>query len=75
MKTCTIEMNSQKHPACKGVVGGIGTCPECGRPMCPVCYRHNVIQLSRVTGYIQDVAGWNAAKRQELIDRKRYELR
>ncbi|MCK4811705.1 MAG: hypothetical protein KAS74_05485 [Methanosarcinales archaeon] len=34
--------------------------------------RRNVEQLSRVTGYLQAVSGWNAAKRQELEDRKRY---
>jgi anaerobic ribonucleoside-triphosphate reductase len=67
-------MNSQKHAACKDIVSGIATCPECGKPMCPICSRHNVTQLSRVTGYMGDVAGWNAAKRQELIDRKRYDL-
>ncbi|MCK4458686.1 MAG: hypothetical protein KAU52_03060 [Methanosarcinales archaeon] len=32
----------------------------------------NVEQLSRVTGYLQAVSGWNAAKKQELEDRKRY---
>jgi anaerobic ribonucleoside-triphosphate reductase len=33
-----------------------------------------VIQLSRVTGYIGDVKGWNAGKQQELKDRKRYDM-
>jgi anaerobic ribonucleoside-triphosphate reductase len=40
--------------------------------MCPDCGNHNVSQLSRVTGYIGDVGGWNNAKKQELKDRKRY---
>jgi len=39
---------------------------------CSNCGSANVEQLSRVTGYLQAVSGWNAAKRQELEDRKRY---
>jgi len=39
---------------------------------CPRCGSENVEQMSRVTGYIQAVSGWNAAKKQELKDRKRY---
>lgn len=39
---------------------------------CPNCKSTNVEQLSRVTGYLQAVSGWNAAKRQELEDRNRY---
>lgn len=40
---------------------------------CPNCGSENVDHLSRVTGYIQAVNGWNAAKKQELVDRQRYE--
>ena len=43
----------------------------CGNPTCP-CGSHDVVQISRVTGYLSDVKGWNAAKKQELIDRQRY---
>jgi anaerobic ribonucleoside-triphosphate reductase len=39
---------------------------------CPNCGSTNVEHLSRVTGYIQAVDGWNAAKKQELADRMRY---
>ncbi|MFP4654133.1 MAG: anaerobic ribonucleoside-triphosphate reductase [Methanohalobium sp.] len=39
---------------------------------CPNCGSDNVEFLSRVTGYIQAVGGWNEAKKQELEDRKRY---
>ena len=39
---------------------------------CPNCGSNNVEQLSRVTGYVQAVSGWNEAKKQELRDRKRY---
>jgi ribonucleoside-triphosphate reductase len=28
--------------------------------------------MSRVTGYVQAVGGWNNGKRQELADRMRY---
>jgi anaerobic ribonucleoside-triphosphate reductase len=31
-----------------------------------------VSQVSRVTGYLADVAGWNQGKQQELKDRSRY---
>jgi len=58
------------HHACgRDLVGGILNCPICGQPMCPDCSNHGVTQLSRVTGYIQDIAGWNAGKKQELADR------
>ncbi|PHP45711.1 anaerobic ribonucleoside-triphosphate reductase [Methanosarcinales archaeon ex4572_44] len=39
---------------------------------CPNCGSENVEQMSRVTGYMQAVSGWNEAKKQELKDRKRY---
>ncbi|MBP2030192.1 ribonucleoside-triphosphate reductase [Methanohalophilus levihalophilus] len=39
---------------------------------CDNCGSANIEQLSRVTGYIQSVSGWNAAKQQELADRMRY---
>jgi hypothetical protein len=49
-------------------------CEKCGQPVCPVCNTHDVIQLSRVTGYYQSVEGWNNSKKQELKDRHRYDL-
>ena len=39
---------------------------------CPKCGSENVQHLSRITGYLQSVEGWNRGKRQELLDRKRY---
>ncbi|NOQ48811.1 MAG: anaerobic ribonucleoside-triphosphate reductase, partial [Methanococcoides sp.] len=42
------------------------------KDVCENCGSDNIEQLSRVTGYIQAVSGWNAAKKQELEDRKRY---
>jgi RNA polymerase subunit RPABC4/transcription elongation factor Spt4 len=47
-------------------------CPLCGQPVCPECGSHDVSQVSRVTGYLADVAGWNQGKQQELKDRSRY---
>lgn len=42
---------------------------------CPKCGSENVQHLSRITGYLQSVEGWNRGKRQELKDRKRYGTR
>ena len=41
---------------------------------CPNCGSGNVDYISRVTGYLQAVSGWNAGKKQELLDRKRYSI-
>jgi len=41
---------------------------------CQNCSSKNLDYISRVTGYLQAVSGWNAGKRQELMDRKRYNL-
>jgi len=69
------------HPMCardcechcaKEVHETISYCPDCGSPTCPECGSHDVTQISRVTGYLQEVSGWNSGKQQELKDRKRY---
>jgi anaerobic ribonucleoside-triphosphate reductase len=39
--------------------------------MCPECGSHDVAQLTRITGYINDVAGFNNGKAQEVKDRVR----
>lgn len=57
------------------MINGTDICPVCKTSICPQCWNHSVVSLSRVTGYIQDTNGWNAAKKQELLDRKRYEIR
>lgn len=62
------------HPCPHDVVERIAYCPLCGEPVCPTCGGHDVMQISRVTGYLQDVAGWNAGKQQELKDRQRYKV-
>jgi len=41
---------------------------------CPKCGSENVQHLSRITGYLQNVEGWNAGKKQELKDRQRYDV-
>ena len=55
-------------------VPNTAACPLCGNPCCPDCMNHVVQQLSRVTGYLQIVSGWNEAKKQEFKDRTRYEI-
>ena len=56
------------------VIPGTDLCPICGKTMCPECWNHSVVSLSRVTGYVQDISGWNMAKQQELKDRQRYAI-
>lgn len=67
---CKLDHNGCTHE----IVSGIAYCPECKDPVCPICGTHDVIQISRVTGYMQEVKGWNAAKQQELKDRARYQI-
>ena len=57
----------------KEIVAGTEECPLCGNPMCPDCMNHKVEIISRVTGYLSTVSGWNASKKQEFKDRQRYE--
>jgi len=74
-KTChspVVEMCPLDHIHCShSVESGLAYCPVCGRAICPICGSHDVTQISRVTGYLADVDGWNAAKAQELKDRQR----
>ena len=65
---CPIDHNKCTHTT---PMASIANCPICGDAMCPECGTHDVMQISRVTGYLQDVGGWNNAKRQELKDRSR----
>jgi len=62
------------HPCTCGneIHSGIAYCPDCGDPICPDCGSHDVAQISRVTGYLAEVSGWNKGKQQELKDRDRY---
>lgn len=56
------------------VHSGIRYCEKCGAAICPDCGSHDVAQISRVTGYMQEVRGWNASKQQELKDRHRVDV-
>jgi ribonucleoside-triphosphate reductase len=42
------------------------------KDVCPRCGSNHLEHMSRVTGYLQAVSGWNEAKKQELRDRYRY---
>ena len=57
----------------KQMVANTTVCPVCGNPMCPDCMNHNVEIISRVTGYLSTVSGWNEAKKAEFNDRQRYD--
>ncbi|HID19815.1 MAG TPA: anaerobic ribonucleoside-triphosphate reductase, partial [Methanophagales archaeon] len=39
---------------------------------CEKCESKNLDYISRITGYLQAVSGWNEGKKQELLDRMRY---
>ena len=67
---CPLDNSDSSHE----ISGTIEYCPFCGEPVCPECGCHDVVQISRVTGYLQDVSGWNAGKQQELKDRQRYSV-
>lgn len=58
----------------KELVANTAVCPLCGNPCCPDCQNHKVDTISRVTGYLSSVSGWNEAKKQEYKDRNRYEM-
>jgi rRNA maturation endonuclease Nob1 len=52
----------------------IAYCPECNKPVCPECGSHDVVQISRVTGYLAEISGFNRGKQQEVRDRHRWNL-
>ena len=56
------------------VQAGIRYCDVCGKPVCVTCGDHDVMVLSRVTGYYANIESWNNSKRQELMDRHRYNI-
>ncbi len=42
---------------------------------CPNCGSQHIEHISRVTGYVGAVSGWNASKQEELKNRTRYTIR
>jgi anaerobic ribonucleoside-triphosphate reductase len=74
MNNCVENIKAHNSTPCKKTVSGTSICPMCMSIMCPVCHRHEVTILSRVTGYVSDVSGWNEGKKQEFKDRQRYKL-
>jgi hypothetical protein len=69
------EMCYLDHCHCShDVIHGLEYCPICGDAICPECGSHDVSQVSRVTGYLAEVGGFNKSKAQELKDRTRYVL-
>lgn len=71
---CPVHQYAHARGLCKRTTGGTKKCPICGHYVCPECMNHAADVMSRVTGYIQIVSGWNVAKKQEFEDRKRYGL-
>jgi anaerobic ribonucleoside-triphosphate reductase len=55
-------------------------CNDCGetypgiRTDCYRCGSESVDFISRITGYLSNVSGWNRAKKQELMDRQRFNI-
>lgn len=73
--TCPVHVWASKiNIPCHTVNSGISYCKLCGKAVCSTCYNHNVTQISRVTGYMSSIEGWNVGKRQELKDRKHYNI-
>lgn len=70
---CKNDRGICSHPG-EDQFGVLLYCPLCGALCCPVCGCHDVMALSRITGYIQDIGGFNAAKAQEVKDRMHYDV-
>jgi len=56
------------------IESGVHTCPICGDYICPQCGSHDVTVVTRITGYLNDLRGFNAAKEQEVKDRHRVNI-
>jgi hypothetical protein len=63
-----------KQKCSRDTVPNTMLCPVCNNPCCPDCMNHKVEQISRVTGYLSNVEGWNAAKKQEFADRQHHNI-
>ena len=58
----------------KDVTEAMLICPLCNQPIDPITHNHDVICITRVTGYLQDFSGFNMGKQQETKDRVRNNL-
>lgn len=56
------------------IESGVHTCPICDDYICPACGSHDVTVITRITGYLNDLRGFNAAKEQEVKDRHRINI-
>lgn len=65
---------NDNHTCVHDVTETLAYCSICGEPVCPICNCHDVSQISRVTGYMADVSGFNEGKKQELKDRHRVDI-
>lgn len=52
----------------------VSICPFCGEFFDKETGNHDVEVISRITGYMSAVSGWNEGKKQEFKDRTRYQL-
>jgi hypothetical protein len=69
------KMCPSDHCHCsEDIVESVKFCEVCGSGICPVCGTHDILALSRITGYINSVESFNMGKKQELKDRNRYIL-
>ncbi len=71
---CPVHQYAKAKGLCQKTIGGTEKCLICGHYICPNCNSHACDVLSRVTGYLQVVSGWNAPKKQEFEDRQRHTL-
>jgi hypothetical protein len=55
------------------ISSGTKVCPQCNHFTCP-CGCHDVFVMSRITGYLGELSGWNNGKRAEFNDRTRYDV-
>lgn len=73
---CPVHLWVRHHNAfcAHDMLANTSVCEVCGLPCCPDCGTHHVEQISRVTGYMSAVSGWNASKIQEFEDRQRVDV-
>jgi hypothetical protein len=55
------------------ISSGTRICPSCKQFICP-CGAHDAFVMSRITGYLGELSGWNNGKRAEFADRTHYDV-